>query len=464
MDSSTDLRGLKNMSSLISKINSPVYDERMAAAAAVGAAVVSGEIRRQATDEVNNHVHTTYSFSPYEPAMAAWKAWEAGLQIVGSIDHDSISAAPEMLQAGALFGIATTVGFEVRCSFLDTPLRDKKINNPDSTGIVYMCVHGVPVNQIAACRKFLEPIGKARNIRNRAEVEALNGIISRYGLGPIDFDRDVVPLSRTAEGGSITERHILSALAGTIMSGAAMADPAGGGTRNGAEIVKFLEERLQVPCRGRIREYLLDDQNPHYRYDLLGILKGSFLPKFFIQPGEDEIVPARTVVEFARSIGAIPAYAYLGDITDSPTGDKKAEKFEDGFLDELFAVLKDIGYAAVTYMPPRNTKAQLLRVQELARRHGMMEISGVDINSSRQVFSCPEMLEPEFVHLLDSAWALTAHEKFSAVNPRFGLFHPENPHGALPLEERIAIYAKAGKKLDPFKAILDQHDIERSGL
>jgi len=46
--------------------------------------------------EVNNHIHTIYSFSPYTPSMAALRAWEAGLEAAGSVDHDSAEAAEEM--------------------------------------------------------------------------------------------------------------------------------------------------------------------------------------------------------------------------------------------------------------------------------------------------------------------------------------------------------------------------------
>ncbi len=73
-------------------------------------------------------------------------------------------------------------------------------------------------------------------------------------------------------------------------------------------------------------------------------------------------------------------------------------------------------------MPPRNTLAQLLRVRGLCAEHGLMEISGVDINSPRQSFNCPEVLKPEFVHLVDATWALIAHEKLQAVDDRYGLF------------------------------------------
>ena len=45
--------------------------------------------------DVNNHIHTQYSFSPYSPTAAAWFAWQAGLCTAGIIDHDSVAGAKE---------------------------------------------------------------------------------------------------------------------------------------------------------------------------------------------------------------------------------------------------------------------------------------------------------------------------------------------------------------------------------
>jgi hypothetical protein len=81
-----------------------------------------------------------------------------------------------------------------------------------------------------------------------------------------------------------------------------------------------------------------------------------------------------------------------------------------------------------------------------------MEISGVDINSSRQSFNCPKVLEPAFRHLVDTTWALIAHERLATADPRLALFSPENPLAAEPLERRLEIYAEKGKKLDPYKS------------
>jgi hypothetical protein len=122
-----------------------------------------------------------------------------------------------------------------------------------------------------------------------------------------------------------------------------------------------LRDKFGVTVTGKNAAYLADEGSAFYAYDLLGALKGSFNDRIFIQPDERECPPVETVTAFARSINAVPSYAYLGDVTDSVTGDKKAEKFEDDYLDALIPRLKDFGFQGVTYMPPRNTAAQLTR-------------------------------------------------------------------------------------------------------
>ena len=418
-------------------INSPKKPARLEASRDLGALIESGSLSRKALEEVNNHVHTTWSFSPYEPAAAAYAAWKAGLGIVGSIDHDSIGAASEMLQAAKDLGIASTVGFEMRVSFLDTPLADRKINNPDSPGIVYMCVHGVPHHKIGEVSQFLKPVNQMRNLRNKAQVEALQSLVGSYGFD-LDFERDVVPISHSAEGGSITERHILYAMAKQCMTMFG----------KGEKLLRFLEKDLKIALSAKVQSLLLDSDNPHYAYDLLGVFKSNFLPRFFIQPTKSECPDVRDVVAFGNRIGAIPAYAYLGDVAQSVTGDKKAEKFEDDFLVELMDLLVDIGYPAITYMPPRNTLEQMKRLQGLAKERNLMEISGVDINSSRQSMNCPELLQPSCRHLVDSAWALVAHEKLATMDAKLGLFHPSNPYAYKSLNERLGMYANLGRKMD----------------
>jgi len=394
---------------------------------------------RPASREVNNHVHTFYSFSPYSPSAAAERAHAAGLLAVGVMDHDSIAGADEMREAGRILRIATTSGFEMRVNATGTALEGRRFNNPDSTNVLYMTLHGIPARSVRAVRRFLEPIQAAREARDKRMVERLAGVLPAYGIPPLSWRADVWEASKANEGGSITERHILFAVARKVV------DKVGRGER----LLSFLRASLGLSLAPRLESWLGDERNPFLLYDLLGLLKSSFLGKVFIQPDESECIPVRDAVRFAEEVGAIPCYAYLGDVTDSPTGDKKAETFEDGYLDELMAECRRLGFRAITYMPPRNTLPQLLRVQKLCAAHGFMEISGVDINSPRQSFNCPELVRPEFAHLIDTTWALIAHEKLVDADERLGLFHPGNPLAARPLAERIHAYAEVGKSLDP---------------
>ena len=389
------------------------------------------------SDEVNNHVHTFYSFSPYSPTAAAWMARLAGLRAVGSVDHDSISAAEETIAACKLVGIASAVGCEVRVNFTGTRIEGRKINNPDSPNLAYMVMHGVPRNRILEVEAFLHPIREERNKRNKVETAAMSQLLVDRGGPQIRFDQ-VLSHSRWNDGGGVTERHILYAASLALIKEFS----------KGKKLRSWLEEKVTGTLPSKLRGYLDDTKNPHYAYDLLGAMKSTFLPEFFVQPSERECVHVSTAVDFANSINAIPAYAYLGDVDESPTGDKKAEQFEDAYLDELFEELAALDYKAVTYMPPRNTVDQLKRVQSLCEKHELMEISGVDINSSRQEFTCKEILQPEFRHLITSTWALIAHEKLTSVDPQYALFVEGNPSGAS-LKERVDAYAEVGRRIDP---------------
>jgi hypothetical protein len=364
--------------------------------------------------------------------MSAWKAREAGLSAAGIVDHDSVAGAEEMAFACGRFGLACTTGTEIRVLFTGTPLEGRRINNPSSLNSAYIVFHGIPRPSLRKVESFLKPLRKARNLRNRRLVEALNRKLGPLGIQPVDFVRDVLPLTEAKRGGAVTERHLLQAFGLRILA-----------RRTGDALVRFLSQDCGLILPLKQSASLADPENPHLIYDLIGLLKQGFLDGVFIHPGPDECPAVGKAVEFCRSVGAIPAYAYLGDVTESPTADKKAEKFEDDYLDELFPVLKQQGFQAVTYMPPRNTPEQLARVRAMCGRFELMEISGVDINSSRQSFNCPILLKPEFAPLIEATWALIAHERLSSRDRTKGLFHPSSGPEVVPLKDRIASYAAA---------------------
>lgn len=346
----------------------------------------------------NNHIHTCYSFSPYSPTAAIYMARAEGLQTAGIMDHDSIGGAEEFRAAGKIAGIGTTCGMECRVDFSETSLAGKKLNNPDQPGIAYMAIHSVPRTGFDRLKEAFKPLLEKRNLRNRKMVENINKLMEPHGIH-LDFDKDVVPVSLFEDGGSITERHLLYALSLKIISIC--------GIEN---CVDFLENKLGIQLSEKQVEMLNNLKNPHIIYDLLGVLKARLVEKIYV-PATDECMTLREAVELSKEVDAILCYAYLGDVTDSVTGDKKAAKFEDDYLDELFDVLCREGVKGITYMPARNTMSQIERVQKLCREYGMTEISGEDVNSSRQSMICKQLELPQFWHLVDMAWKLVEREE-----------------------------------------------------
>ncbi len=384
--------------------------------------------------DVNNHIHTTYSFSPYSPTAAVWFARAAGLCTCGLMDHDSIAGAPEFLAAAELAHMDATIGIECRASFLNTPFADRKLNNPDQKGVAYMALHGVPHNRAAEINEFFAPYRARRNERNRKMVAGVNEMMSRYGV-TIDFDADVLPLSNFHKGGSVTERHISSALAYRMLEVIG----------KGEKLVRFIHDEIRLPLSGKIEGYLTDENNPHMMYDLLGWIKSQLISRFYID-ATDECPDVREILAMSDRMGAISAYAYLGDVGDSVTGDKRAQKFEDDFLDELIAYVAQLGYRAVTYMPSRNTKAQLRRLRALCEEYKLFQISGEDINQPRQSFVCEAQRDPEFSNLYDATWALIAHERRTTENPADGFFSEQSIQKWPDLNERIAAFSAFGQQ------------------
>ena len=345
---------------------------------------------------VNNHIHTVYSFSPYTPTTAVKAAKDNGLMTAGIMDHDTVMGAREFIEAGKEYEMPVTVGVECRADMSKTALRGKRINNPDQLSVAYVAMHGIPHQNIEQVDSFFAPLRARRNVRNRKMCDNINRLTSGYGI-TIDFDRDVLPLASA----TVTERHILFALAKKITAR----------YRTPEEAVGFISGDMGIALSQKVKNQILGGRETpeYYEYDILGALKGNMVEKFYV-PATDELPDIRDFIGMVHENGGVAAYAYLGDVGDSVTGDKKAQKFEDDYIDLLFDTLDELGLDAVTFMPTRNTPSQLDRLMGMCSERGFFQISGEDINSPRQSFICPAYEDPKFFHLVDAAFALIDYE------------------------------------------------------
>ena len=378
--------------SILNKLNAPTREERIANLREVLKDTVFPPMVPQ---YINNHIHTTYSFSPYSPTAAVYAARMEGLCTAGIIDHDSISGAEEFIEAAEIIGIPVTIGMEARVSMDGTRLEGRRTNNPDQVGVSYMTIQSVPHDKINTLTEFFKPYQAARHERNRKMIAKINELV---GVS-LDYDRDVLPLSEAANNGGVTERHLMYALAIELVKQVGKGQP----------MIDKLTA-LGMSLSEKQKALLNDTEYPFYEYDVLGMLKGTFVPMIFID-ATDECPKLQDMVKICADVDAYLCYAYLGDVGDSVTGDKKAQKFEDDYLDDVFECLKEEGVKAVTYMPTRNTPAQLERLRGLCDQYGMFQISGEDINTPRQSFIIKAMENPMFQNLIDATWKLIEHEK-----------------------------------------------------
>lgn len=413
------------------QLNAWEKEDRLAAVRELKAAIDRGELPAVARKgECDNHIHSQFSFSPYSPSMIAWKAYQVGLDTCGIVDHESVAGCLEFREACQILGVVPTIGFEVRMNWDNTPLKGKKFNNPDQLSVGYFPVHGVPLQSLDKVEEFLKPIRAAREKRNRKMTEKVSAYLAPFGI-TLDFDRDVIPVSRWEQQGSITERHILFATAGKLIEHCG----------KGRALIEFLEQKLEIPVPAKAKEFLEDTESAIYMYDLTNVLKGFFSEVMYEDATAEETPDVRTAVPYLNSLGCITTYTYLGDVRGtSVTGDKKTQKFEDDVLDEMFACLSEYGMRGFSYAPTRNQPDQVERVRALCEKYGMLEVCGEDINQPRQPLICQQQSEADRIFFNDSTWAIIGHEMMTANGLENSIISDATVKKYPDLKERIQQY------------------------
>ena len=159
---------------ILNKLNAPTKEERLANLAE---ALKDTTFPPMVPQYINNHIHTTYSFSPYSPTAAVYAARMEGLCTAGIIDHDSISGADEFLEAAEIIDIPVTIGMECRVSMDGTRLEGRRTNNPDQVGCSYMTIQSVPHDKIGRLTEFFAPYRAARDERNRKMIAKINDLL-----------------------------------------------------------------------------------------------------------------------------------------------------------------------------------------------------------------------------------------------------------------------------------------------
>ena len=419
----------------IKALNANTREERINALKEVKALIDKGLIERNVCEGIaNNHIHTSYSFSPYSPTAAAYMAWAAGLETCGIIDHDGIGGCREFIEASEILGIPATCGLECRVRTDGTKLYGRMINNTDQRSIAYVVMHAIPLNVLDKIDAIFKPLREKRNERNIKMCARLNDFLDCFDIF-IDYCRDVVPLSQYDNGGTVTERHICMALVNKLKQKLVTSK----------RIIAFLIEKLQIPISKLEEKRILEENANFYDYDILSILKKHIVEKFYIDAYE-ECLHIKDFVSLTKKYGCVCAYAYLGDVIDTSDSDKKTQQFEDSYIEVLMRELKKLDFDAITYMPSRNTRYQLSKVMDFCKLHQFFEINGEDINSPRQRFS--SVFDDEmFDHLKDMNYALIGHERAVTENIDNSMFSDSMKAKFPKIQDRINYYTKIAREM-----------------
>ena len=267
------------MPDYINDLNAKTAEQRLDALKIALKNQTEKPVRRD--NDANNHIHTIYSFSPYSPTKAAYMAYSAGLTSAGIMDHDSLSGAEEFKAAAKMLGLGCTCGMEVRAKYKKG---FGKMNHPDQEECIYMAAHGIPAQSIKPLNEYMSYYRGKRNERDAAMCETITEKYGKFGI-TLDFMKDVYPLSCASEGGSVTERHLLFALAKKLAAKFGKTE----------KLLNFLTDDLKLAVSEKIRGYLLDADNENFLYDLLGVLKAD--TKFFYINADEEMPDAEEFVK-----------------------------------------------------------------------------------------------------------------------------------------------------------------------
>ena len=69
---------------ILKRLNAPTREQRLEHLREI---LPTAEFPPAVPEYINNHIHTTYSFSPYSPTAAVFAARMEGLSTAGIVDH-----------------------------------------------------------------------------------------------------------------------------------------------------------------------------------------------------------------------------------------------------------------------------------------------------------------------------------------------------------------------------------------
>lgn len=288
-----------------------------------------GELASQQKVGGNIQIHTSYSFSPYTPSMAAFMAHKFSLKIAGILDSYSISGAKEFISACKILDLTYSVGLELRGDF-------SAINTPHSN----IALFGIAEKNFKTLSKYLEKFRKHQIQNVKSTIVAVNKKLEPYGI-TISLKDDVLPIIQNKRDKVLLSKYVYFALADKIITKFGQ----------GEKCYEFLRTSLNMEISELDMGLLADETNPFYIYDLVNIIAENYI----VFGAEKHYEQVDKIITLGHSVGAICSFEYaLSKFTKKLTQNELVE-----YNRKLIKNLKALGFDAVSFDPSKFSETVL---------------------------------------------------------------------------------------------------------
>ena len=164
----------------------------------------SSLIPRASANFINLNVHTKKSFSPYTPALGAYMAYKSGITLAGVCDYGSVGSVKEFQKSCLKLGIAYLGGVEFM-------LNDSVLGN------FIASFYGINNKNASAFDSILQEFREICKSKTQALTERLNKKLKKFDIF-IDYEKEVLPITESKKGGTVTLKHVYMALSQKIIA------------------------------------------------------------------------------------------------------------------------------------------------------------------------------------------------------------------------------------------------------
>jgi hypothetical protein len=355
---------------------------------------------------INLHVHTNESFSYFRsPAEAVWHAYNQGVGYFGINDHYTIDGHGEFKSACEILQLKATFSVEAVAMDADRHKRNRRFNDPDNPGRIYIIGKGVTCDMEEGSRehKIFQTMRDSIRERNSKITEKMNIFCGEKGC-PINFHYSDV--SSLTPRGNTTERHVAQAFCEKINS-------------------LYKETNLKLDIYKKLLNTEIDHDTLEDASKLQTIIRAKLVKNgmpCYVEESSSAFTTIKNLVDIHRKYGAIPSYGLMGGpITE-----------EEEDLEELVDTVSGFGMYAFDMFEFRTGLNRAKDIIEIAAYHGMPVFIGTEHNTKKLLPLTGEIGEDPglYGYLKKSADFLLGHQLLSELcdfgylnkggEPRFG--------------------------------------------